>query len=76
MNEEIAAMNTKWSNDTISALERVKRMRAVEESHASLAISGFSVSEEEKKHAARYINGELTLEEFLTEGTQQDIPRP
>ncbi len=60
----------------ISAQERLKRIRAVEESHASLAISGLPVSEDEKKHADRYINGEIVLEEFLVEGTQQDTPPP
>ena len=59
----------------ISPQERLKRMRAVEEAHASMALSGEPVSEEEKKHADRYINGELTLEEVLAEETEKTLPR-
>lgn len=69
--EAVAAMYAKWGKQNISAQERAKRMRAVEEAHASMALSGEPVSEEEKKHANRYINGELTLEEFL-----DDTPPP
>ena len=67
------------SKQNISAQERLKRLRAVEEAHASLAMAGLHVSAEEQEHAARYITGDLSLQEFMTgeseNPTRDPLPR-
>lgn len=52
---------------THSQEERDRRQRAVDFAHASVGLEGFKLSDEEKKHAQRFINGEIELQEFLKE---------
>jgi hypothetical protein len=45
--------------------ERVLRQNAVDYACASVALEGFKLSADELAHAQRYVNGELSLAEFL-----------
>lgn len=53
------------ANESISAVERERRQKAVEFAHASVGLEGFKLSDEEKKHAQRFVNGEIGLQEFI-----------
>lgn len=58
---------SKFEDSTISVAERERRQKAVDFAHASVFLSGFKLSDEAKKHAQRFINGEIELQEFLKE---------
>ncbi|MDR2905038.1 MAG: antitoxin VbhA family protein [Helicobacteraceae bacterium] len=49
----------------ISDEERAKRLAAVEHANASMNLEGYKLSAEEEDRQRRFINGELTLEEFI-----------
>ena len=49
----------------ISADERKRREEAVNYARASVGLEGFKISEAEKEHARRFINGEIDMPEFL-----------
>ncbi len=49
----------------ISDEERRRRREAVSYATASVRLEGFVVSEEEERHAERFINGEIDLAEFV-----------
>ena len=49
----------------ISAAEQEERRKAVEFAYASVALEGYSIVDNEKKHAQRYISGEIDLETFV-----------
>ena len=49
----------------IAKEEHEKRREAIEYAHASLALEGFYVTEEEKKHSQKFIDGEIGLEEYV-----------
>ncbi len=53
------------SRPSISAEERAKREKAVKNAQASVALEGFMLTEGAKAHAARFINGEIDLSEFV-----------
>ena len=56
---------SKKAKQPISDEERQRRLEAVEQAQASVALEGFVITEAEKKHAMRYVNGEITLEEYI-----------
>lgn len=47
------------------AEERLKRKDAVDFARASLGLSGFKIATEHEARARRFIDGEISLEEFL-----------
>lgn len=49
----------------INAIERQRREEAVNYARASVGLEGFKISPEDEAHAQRFINGEISLEEFL-----------
>lgn len=49
----------------ISAMERKRRECAVTYARASVALEGFELNEHDTKHAQRFIDGEIELEEFV-----------
>jgi len=49
----------------ISDEERSRRLEAVEHAQASVALEGLPITESEKNHAMRYVNGEITLDEYI-----------
>lgn len=53
------------SNDGDSVDARLKRQQAVDFGRASVGLSGFKISKEEEARAQRYIDGEITLKEFV-----------
>lgn len=50
---------------TISNVERERRKAAVDYARASVGLEGFSLSESDEVHAQRFINGGISLSEFL-----------
>lgn len=40
---------------------------------ASVGLEGFTVDKAEEQHSQRFINGEITLEEFVTNGLQRQL---
>lgn len=56
----------KVSHFAISEEERRRRQEAVNYATASVRLEGFVMSEEEERHAERFINGEIDLAEFVT----------
>lgn len=46
--------------------KRLQREEAVSYAYASVSLEGFVISPDEISHAQRYINGEITLSEFLS----------
>ena len=45
--------------------ERAKRLRAVKFARASVGLEGFTLSEIDAENAKAYVDGEMTLDEFL-----------
>ncbi|WP_339408565.1 antitoxin VbhA family protein [Pseudomonas helleri] len=45
--------------------ERAKRLRAVRFARASVGLEGFTLSEIDEENAKAYVDGEMTLDEFL-----------
>ncbi len=58
-------MNTRSHKPTISAADRKLREEAVNYSRASVGLEGFKLSPADEAHAARFINGEINLAEFV-----------
>ncbi|WP_080700624.1 antitoxin VbhA family protein [Bordetella bronchiseptica] len=50
---------------TISETERCRRQSAVNYVRASVGLEGFLLSEADEAHAQRFINGEISLQEFV-----------
>lgn len=59
---------SKFEDSTISVAERERRQKAVDFAHASVGLEGFKLSDEAKKHAQRFVNGEIDLKEFIQDG--------
>ena len=57
--------NQKASIHSISAEAQEERRKAVEFAHASVALEGYPIADSEKRHAQRYISGEIDLETFV-----------
>ena len=45
--------------------ERCLRKEACDYGQASVGLSGFTLSQDAEEHAARFINGEINLDEFV-----------
>lgn len=58
-------MNTSESI-IITNAERERRRKAVEYAATSIGLEGFVLSAEEKRRAQAYVDGELTLAEFVS----------
>ena len=50
---------------TISDIERSRRQSAVNYARASVGLEGFSLSEADEAHAPRFIDGQISLQEFV-----------
>ncbi|AXA74365.1 hypothetical protein CE205_29005 [Achromobacter insolitus] len=50
---------------TISDIERIRRQSAVNYARASVGLEGFSLSEADEAHAQRFIDGQISLREFV-----------
>ncbi|MGU1064243.1 antitoxin VbhA family protein [Pseudomonas aeruginosa] len=46
--------------------ERARRQAAVDYARASLTLEGFTITPELERHALAFVNGELTLDEFIS----------
>jgi len=57
-------INSTQNKQLISEQERQRRLKHWEQAKASVALEGLQVTKESEKHALRYINGEISLEEF------------
>ncbi|MDH0630558.1 antitoxin VbhA family protein [Pseudomonas mosselii] len=58
-------MNTSESI-IITNAERERRRKAVEYAATSIGLEGFALSADEKQRAQAFVNGELTLVEFVS----------
>lgn len=59
-------MKNSIPNDDDPAEARLKRQHAVDFGRASVGLSGFKITqEEEEAHAQRFIDGEITLKDFV-----------
>jgi hypothetical protein len=69
--------NNQTRNDvmtkTVSTEEIQRRQEAVNYATASVGLEGFTVDKAEEQHSQRFINGEITLEEFVTNGLQRQL---
>jgi hypothetical protein len=63
------------ANDTISAAERRRREEAVRFARASVGLEGFKPSKDAEEQATRFINGEITLSEFIQVNTDAEQVR-
>jgi predicted transcriptional regulator len=59
-----AQMQAKGTGPALSAVERKRRQAAVAYGMASAGLEGFSPSEEAQAFAERFINGEMSTEQF------------
>ncbi|WP_238875311.1 antitoxin VbhA family protein [Achromobacter xylosoxidans] len=50
---------------TISEAERCRRQSAVNYARTSVGLEGFSLSEADEAHAQRFIDGQISLQEFV-----------
>ncbi|KAG1259972.1 hypothetical protein G6F65_015168 [Rhizopus arrhizus] len=50
---------------TISDIERSRRQSAVNYARASVGLEGFSLSEANEAHAQRFVDGQISLQEFV-----------
>lgn len=57
--------NSQTIEGSISAIERMRRERAVNHALGSVGLEGFTPSKEARDQARRFINGEITLPEFV-----------
>lgn len=46
--------------------EGARRQAAVDYARASLTLEGFTITPELERHALAFVNGELTLDEFIS----------
>ncbi|WP_343599492.1 antitoxin VbhA family protein [Pseudomonas sp.] len=54
--------------------ERARRQAAVDYARASLTLEGFTINPELERHALAFVNGELTLVEFISFGDFSALP--
>lgn len=50
---------------TISDTERYRRQSAVNYARASVGLEGFLLSEADEAHAQRFVDGQISLQEFV-----------
>ncbi|MDX3895800.1 MAG: antitoxin VbhA family protein [Pusillimonas sp.] len=53
------------AHKTISDTERSRRQSAVNYARATVGLEGFSLSEADEAHAQRFIDGQISLQEFV-----------
>ncbi|MDQ7965326.1 antitoxin VbhA family protein [Pseudomonas plecoglossicida] len=63
-------MNTPESI-TITNAERERRWKAVEYARASIALEGFVLSADQEQRAQAFVNGELTLADFVSTAIEE-----
>lgn len=62
----------KTSEDiTISETERTCRQEAVDYARASIVLEGFALTPDQEHRARAFVNGDLTLTEFVSEAGDQ-----
>ncbi|MBI4996675.1 MAG: antitoxin VbhA family protein [Rhodocyclales bacterium] len=52
-------------NASCGAVEKQRRQVAIDTARASIELEGFRLTEDELNHAQRFIDGEITLDEFV-----------
>lgn len=57
---------TTYAQPVISDEERRRRKAAVLQAFASVQLEGFTVSEQEQRRGQAFIDGKMTLQEFVT----------
>ncbi|MGZ9892642.1 antitoxin VbhA family protein [Bordetella bronchiseptica] len=50
---------------TISDAERCRRQSAVDYARASVGLEGFSLNEADEAHSQRFVDGQISLQEFV-----------
>lgn len=60
--------------ETITAEERERRAEALRVAQASVFLSGFEIGPKEKAHAKLFMNGEISLDQFIRAGRPHVIP--
>lgn len=50
----------------VSGAEMLRRQKAVDYARASLALEGFVICNDEEQRAQAFVNGKLTLAEFIS----------
>ena len=53
------------AHKTISDTERSRRQSAVNYARASVGLEDFSLSEADEAHAQRFVDGQISLQEFV-----------
>lgn len=61
-------------HNTISDAERGRRQSAVNYARASVVLEGFSFSEADEAHAQRFIDDQISLQEFVQSGADALTP--
>lgn len=51
---------------SISATERARRIAAVKYAQASIGLEGLHLSDDDGAHARRFVDGDITLAEFIS----------
>lgn len=59
----------------VSPEERARRQDAVNTARASVGLEGFRLSADEEQRAARYIDGQMSLEEFVGRPRVRSVER-
>lgn len=63
---------------TITPEERTRRQAAVNTARASVGLEGFKLSREEEVRAQQYVDGKMTLQEFvgrsIAPNTESNLP--
>jgi hypothetical protein len=65
MRAYVKSAQEKAARPRIDAAERERRQAAVNYGWASVGLEGFSISEEDRNYAQRFIDGEIDLREFV-----------
>jgi hypothetical protein len=62
-----ASIPATMSQPHITEAERKQRREAVDYARASVALEGFALSDEDKIQEERFVNGEIDLDELLSQ---------
>ncbi len=71
----MTAIPKKEAASAISPDERARRQNAVNTARASVGLEGFRLSADEEQRAARYIDGQMNLEEFVGRPRVRSVER-
>lgn len=58
-------MKNPWIEIRYDAMEHKRRENAVESAYASVRLEGFTISDEERAWAEIFVNGKISLAEFV-----------